>query len=212
MKTDFHLKLESMCRIQRGGGQHWLLVGAVTVRVPELNGAVASTRRAIYASYIGPVAAGHELVADCGCKACVKPEHQRPVNRGTKAKEISLPETRAALDVSGRYRPAESDSALPRGMKVRTVVLVKSLLENNTLEQVRVATGLSTAEVVKIGQGSYDKFVKGLATRKMVEKYAADPANIPDQSTQPVPPPRKPVEGEDAEFSEEEAAWLQTIK
>ena len=163
MKTAFHRKLESLCRISHRGDKHWLLVRSSLVRVPSQGGLIVTVKRAVYAAYIGPVLEGQDVVALCGLRMCVSPSHLglRASRRASRA--LYLPDELEALAKPDVFQPPENPSILPSGITLHKVFLVKYLTKcGNTLAQIRMAVGLPLHEVVKVRNGVYDQAVKNI--------------------------------------------------
>lgn len=221
MKLPFHLKLERMCKVGRLD-KHWVLTGSKTVRLPD-SMIVVTTKRAIYAAFVGPIPGKHEVVASCGLGHCVAPDHQELQSRVvSQARGVSVPGHVEALSQSGEYVPRDLPGILPKGITIKNVRLVKFYTAHkNSMAELRHATGLPLHEIMKIRNGVYDgalKNVLGGTTRRRSDKSLRSlesGADIP--GSLPAPPLSHSVEAmasfvPDGGITEEEKQWLGMMK
>lgn len=218
MKTSLHRKLESRCRIARRGEGHWILIGSDTFRIPQLGNLVYTTKKVIYAAYVGPVPENTDVRSECGVTKCVRPDHLVLKSSRGKSRALSLPDDLAALGKPEVYQPADKPNLLPEGLTLHTINLIKYLTKRgNPLNHIRAATGLPMQEVVKIRNGVYDQAVENLLTsqerraaKRAAEKGKVEPTDIPNDSMGQAPLVDKPEINLD-ELSEEEQAWIRSM-
>lgn len=204
MKTDLHLKLESMCLIQRrkGADNHWTLTGSKTIWIPDVR-AVVNTKRAIFAAFRHDIPDGHEVCTVCDHKFCVRPEHQELVEKSQSAsKALDLSRHAQALGDSKSYRPRVEVNVLPADVNVVLINRVKTMHSmGNTMEKIKMATGAPYDQIMRICNGVYDEAVKN--SRRKAH------AKILSRFPQPAGVARKeeatPVRGE---MTDEEKNWL----
>ncbi len=229
MKTDLHLKLEGYCRIMRRGEKHWFLDSGAPklVHIPELAGPV-TVKRALYAAFVGEIGDGEEVVAKCGTRGCVRPDHQKLVGRpSSRARGLSLPEHLAALNGPSTFREGQKVQILPLGLTVRKIQVVKLMVKSNSLEQIATATGLDHATIMRIKGGMYDDAVENVqgahmaSSRIMREarRRMRAPQHVPDLDPQQVPEtvvqvPARVEQTEELEDPEAdgEQQWLRMFK
>lgn len=213
MRTDLHQKLRSMCEISRGDDSHWLIKGSKTIYIPELQ-EIVTTRRAIYAAFVGQVLENMDVVANCDMARCARPEHiiQAPSRR--KSRPLALPDQVASLESFTRGERANRlPQVLPRGMTIAAIRRVRHMVEDgNTLSQVAIGVGLAIGEVVKIVNGVYDEAARNVGGPAVFSKTTRSVVDIPDRS---MPTLVGPVAGAEVEIpdvaSEEEQEWLKRL-
>jgi len=139
-------KLRSMCRESASG--HWFLDSGATFRLPH-TGMVVNTRRLIRAVFVGPVPAGSDVVASCGVRQCVAPEHSTTmVKKNSMAKALDL----------GAVPPPEQAIAAAAGATPNAPVSQRQLppavanLSPEKFDQIKSAlgSGLSIIQVAKL--------------------------------------------------------------
>lgn len=221
MDTHLHRKIKRQCTFPRDGQHHWILTGSAIIHL-ELIGESHTTRRAAYAAFRAPVPANFDVVQTCGVKHCINPEHAKlePTRRIARALDLSLHlETLAKSD---RYMPPETPDSLPKDLKLEEVHLVKYLTsQNNTIDQIRAATGLPTQVIMRIRSGVYDEVARKLE-RRLEEKRAGRGGKMAKNSVdvfsvthggvarvEQSEEPRAPLD--ESSLSEEDLAWLRQI-
>ena len=150
-----------MCKVTRGAGEgnHWLVVGCKTAWAPEIC-EVVTTKRAIYAAFVGPIPENMDVVSTCDVGGCVRPEHVGLAAARRASRALSLPETLATLSRTGEEFAAVP-GLLPKGVTARAVAMVKRMSTSGTpLAAVSFATGLSAQDVARSRGGAYDEAVK----------------------------------------------------
>lgn len=202
MKTDFHKKLESMCKISRRGDQHWIPEGPLLVRVPLKGGEVFTLKRAIYAAFVGKVPAGREPRTTCGLSACCAPTHLALFDSRSKARELDLQPELDALADKRRGLVKTLPGALPKhitGAKAEMVRVLSTM--GSSMGSIRAKTGLSAMDVIRIRAGYYDEAIKKDVSRS--KAVSTEPPVVQEQNkvvSEPLP-----------EMSEEERMWLETM-
>jgi hypothetical protein len=143
MLDKFKAKLRSMCRVTRGDECHWIPAKARIVRVPGTK-EIVSLRRAIYASFVGPLFGGEDVVATCEVSGCLRPEHL--------ATEPCSGATSKALDLSGVGKAKKLAALFVVGQSVGThaeVAAIKRLLSQGLgVGEVAAMLGIPVGRVV----------------------------------------------------------------
>jgi hypothetical protein len=215
MKTEFHKKLEGMVRITRPEG-HWFVTAGETVRLPSnvlADGGskrqqIVTTKRAIYAAFVGTIPKGFEVVSTCEYKKCVAPDHQTVKFREmSKSHGISMPDQVEALKKPKVFQPAEMPHFLPQGMTLAAIQRVKLMLrEGIPVRRIAEQVAMPIVEVMRIRGGMYEKAVENITKSAGRRGAGAD-----DKPTRPETFPDLSAEDYEA-LSEEERSWLMTIK
>ncbi len=161
MKTALHQRLEAQCRILRKEPTHWILTGSSMIRLP--NRELVTTRRAIYAAWVGSIEAGEEIFAACGMRQCAAPHHASKRISKSRSNALSLPDQIEALTSKiQRFSQGLERKVLPSGMTPEQVVVAKQMrLAGASLASIAAATRLSLSQVVAAGEGVYDSAVEG---------------------------------------------------
>lgn len=172
MDTSLHKKIKSLCFTSRDGQGHWILKGSRTVWASDVQ-QVVTTRRAAYAAFRAEIPEGMDVVASCDVKGCIAPDHASLREARAVARGLSLPEQLAALARSEAYQLPDVPRALPEGLTLELVGLVRRLsLLGNSLDQIRCATQLPTHEVMRIRGGVYDEVVGEIERGRRKERKA----------------------------------------
>lgn len=206
MKTKLHLRLEGMCRIQRNGAGHWILGEKHKItRLPvEYGGDMVTTKRAIYAAFVGPVDENEEVYAACGVHACAAPTHLATRVSRRRSRAIGLQAEVDALAQPITYQPAEDPQVLPSGITVPLISMVKQLFRDGaTLSSIRLKTGLHAHEIMRIRGGRYDAAVRNL---RLSARKAAEAA---EARRDPLAAPRRETP---TNLSKEDEEWLKSVK
>jgi hypothetical protein len=188
MKTAFHKKLISLCRVTRGPDPHWILVGSRTVRVPHTK-EVVTAKRAIFASFVAAIPAGMEVETTCGAHLCVRPEHMSLVDFGRDSRLLDLQDQLDALVSKEINWGGQRPVLLPKGVTLQKVTMVKHLSRSgSTLASIGANVGIGAADVGKIRAGAYDQAVRNLeravGARARSQSSAANDSTISRSSKQ----------------------------
>ncbi len=155
MKSVLHQKLEKMCRRQIKPPHHWDLIGAINIRLPETRD-VITTKRAIYAAYIGPIPAGKDLRTTCGDKKCVSPYHQELTeSRRGDVRALSLPGLPEMLHKIGvNHSPV---ATFLKGLSHDKFNMIKAMFKaGSSVTSIAAYTQLPLLEIMRIRSGFYD--------------------------------------------------------
>lgn len=222
MHTALHEKIRSMCHTTRDGEGHWILRGSKTIWIPEIQ-QVVTTKRAAYAAFRGEVPEGKDVRAGCGVSECVAPDHAVLCEARRAARKLSLPGQLLELAKPIVFKPPSPPGTLPPGLTLPLVEQVKRLTaRGNVIGQIRNATGLPVAEIVKIRGGVYDEAAKVLALAhdfrggRERSKRAKHIVNAQDDDLRgaTIVQDRGFADSsqiDEGELSSEEVAWLQQV-
>lgn len=203
MKTILHKRLESMCKKLRTS-KHWLVKDSHVVRIPSLGGEIVTTKRAIYAAFVGPIGEGEEVRTNCGVARCVAPDHLALTRARSKAGALSIPEF-GMLGKPDVYQAPEPRLRLPKNITRERVLVVKHMAStSNTLAQIRDATGLHFADIVRAMNGAYDRALEA-AEEASTAARAARETKKEAKDSQVV------EKKEPGQLTDEEREWLGTI-
>jgi hypothetical protein len=160
MHSPLHKKILSMCQIQRKDPLHWILTGSKTVWAVEIQ-AVVTTKRAAYAAFVGPIPEGKEVASSCGCRQCIRPDHQVLQTGKAPSRALSLPGELAMLGRPEQHSSTPQELALPKGIGVEVVRKVKAMLAGGTpVITIAAALKLRPGEVVGIHNGARDSALR----------------------------------------------------
>jgi len=209
--TSFQKRLKSYVWGYKAVERHWFLKSDAPklLRHPS-TGEQVTTKRALYAAFVGDIPEGKDLRPGCGVSGCSSPHHQRlEDSRSGTARALHFPD----LDGVGfDDRP----NRLPKGMTMALVAKVQELgRRGNSLSAICAATQLGRSEVMKIRGGAYDRAVATLRrsvearTVKKVRKDQEEPGAVQGEEYESagVPSP-EPIDESDSEA----VAWLRTVQ
>ena len=203
MKTQLHLKLEKMCRILRKEPKHWFIVGGNVVYVPEMREAV-TTKRAIYAAFVGDIPEGMEVRATCEASHCAAPDHVHLVAARTKARPLSLSAHVDALKKPSAFVAAEPAKVLPKGLDLDLIVKVKTLASGgSSMAQIKMTTKLEYALIAKIRNGGFDELLRRKEWRAERKKILESPRRSDHVEVE--------KSAVDADVSDPEQEWLRRM-
>lgn len=139
-------RLQKMCAEVMDG--HWVLDGSSTIRLRS--GAVVTTKRAIYVSFIGDVPEDHDVRMWCGLASCHAPDHMRLSKSRRAARALSANDL---IDTVGSVaKKGESKQPSVQVPRETADFVVNSTLP---LRQLQAATGLPLGTIVKIKNGEF---------------------------------------------------------
>lgn len=188
MITPFHKKLQEYCRISHRGDQHWILIGAETVRIPD-TGEIVTVKRAIYASFVGDVPENMDVAVVCGVSQCAAPKHLSLAASRRKARPLSLPQFLDAFMGKTTYVGKDPKVVIPKGLDLKKAREIEVLAASGTpIVEIAGVTGLTSSDIVRLRSGVYDG-----AMRKVTDATKARLAKKP------------------AKFGASEDSWLVTV-
>jgi hypothetical protein len=164
-----------------------------------------------------------DVRADCGMPGCIAPDHAVLCEARRAARALSLPGQLLELAKTETFRPPDPPNSLPKGLTLKLIEVVRYLTkEGNSIEQIRNATQLSAHTVMQIRGGIYDGIAEVLAGSRnsrrgyrdsRLAKSAVEISDdtLPGAVASVQGPAGPPKVAEEAEISEEEAAWLKQI-
>lgn len=181
-----------MCRIGRVEG-HWTLVGSDCVRTP--GGEVVTTRRAIYAAFVGPIGRDQDVRATCWLDGCCAPDHLTLAPARRRANPLSMPDQVRALH--SYSLPRRGGQALPPKVTIEVVNRIKEMSRAGTrLPEIAAVVGIPIDQVVKARNGVYDGSFKKIGGSRGRARAARAQAEE-----------RAPVKN----LSDDERAWLREV-
>lgn len=237
--TVFSKKLKSYVWGTKSSEGHWFLKedAPTKVRPPGFPRPI-TTKRALYATFLGDIPAGMELRTGCDTAKCVRPEHQDlcAIRNGADSPVLTSEEVN---------RPnLKGPGTLPKGITKNLIKRIKALFATGSdIAGVAYLVGLSYSEVMKCKNGIYDRAVasaeaggrarkgsKGELLDEILKKEAFVPIVLKSsrQDEKPLAAPRveeekiikKTVEQEEQEHGydygpdgdSEMVAWLRSIR
>lgn len=221
MKTELHLKLESVCRRMIKEPKHWFVTGTGVMWLPEVQDHV-SVKRAIYAAFIEDVPGDMEVrTTKCEASKCVNPYHCSLVPaRGTGNKPLSFPWHREQLSAPKRFVPPTPKGKLPVGVTPEMAARVKTMTKaGSTLAQIQLVVGIDARDIVSIRNGVYDRALgraKRKAAIKAAENVVLPPLERQESLVVPAPIFVEEVRSDDEEFEpsedSDEQIWLNMMR
>lgn len=196
-RTAFQKKLLEFTWGRKAEQGHWFPKdGAPTTIKPPGLADIVTTKRAVYAAFLGPIPANVDLRSNCGARSCWCPWHQTLEQSRRMSRPLELPD--AGVARSGYAAIVEHDRlvAAPEGGVVgisqADANRVKHLAKTNPLASVAAMCGITVPQVVRVLNG----------------KVGAAPV-VEEKEGAPVPAKETPAGGEATSQGAQD--WLRTV-